>query len=131
MSAEDVKYSFERIADPATKSPYKNDWATLDRVEVTGKLSGIIHLKEPFAPLWWSTLPWNAGLIVCKAAVDGLLGGDTAKVARYQARFAGVLFPGETIETSLWREGNQILISAKCKERNAPVISNAAIKLRS
>lgn len=30
--------------------------------------------------------------IVCKAVVDAALGGDTAKVARYQARFAGVVF---------------------------------------
>lgn len=77
ISAEDVKYSFERIADPATKSPYKNDWATLDRVEVTGPLSGVIRLKEPFAPLWWSTLPWNAGLILCKKAMEAAGGRFT------------------------------------------------------
>ena len=70
MTADDVKYSFERIADPATKSPYKGDWATLDKVEVTGPLSGVIHLKEPFAPLWLSTLPWNAGTILCKKAME-------------------------------------------------------------
>ncbi|MGH7124503.1 MAG: ABC transporter substrate-binding protein, partial [Stellaceae bacterium] len=29
MTADDVKYSFERIANPATKSPYKGDWETL------------------------------------------------------------------------------------------------------
>ena len=67
---------------------------------------------------------------MCKAAVDGVLGGDTAKVARYQARFAGVVFPGETIVTSLWKEGGQILLSAKTKERGTPVITNAAITLR-
>src|SRR5215468_5206876 len=70
MTADDVKYSFERIANPATKSPYKGDWATLDQVEVTGPLSGVIHLKEPFAPLWRSTLPWNAGIILCKKAME-------------------------------------------------------------
>ena len=70
MTAEDVKYSFERVANPAMKSPYKGDWATLDNVEVTGPLSGVIHLKEPFAPLWLSTLPWTAGLILCKKAME-------------------------------------------------------------
>jgi acyl dehydratase len=68
--------------------------------------------------------------IVCKAAVDHVLGGDTEQVARYQARFAGVVFPGETIVTSLWKTGKQVLISAKVKERGTPVISNAAITLR-
>jgi acyl dehydratase len=94
-----------------------------------------LHADPAFAKLGGFDKPILHGLcsfgIVCKAAVDALLDGDVAKVARYQARFAGVLFPGETIETSLWREGNQILISAKCKERSAPVISNAAITLRS
>jgi hypothetical protein len=67
---------------------------------------------------------------VCKAVVDGVLGGDVAKVARYQARFAGIAFPGETYQISWWREGAQILIHAKSKERDAAIISNAAITVR-
>ena len=55
---------------------------------------------------------------------------DTAKVARYQARFAGVFFPGETMVTSYWRDGDTILIDAKSKERGASIISNAAITVR-
>ena len=70
MTAEDVKYTYERVADPAVKSPYRNDWAALDQVEVTGPLTGLIRLRRPFAPLWWSTLPWSAGLILCKAAME-------------------------------------------------------------
>ena len=38
MTAEDVKYSFERIARGTKESPYKSDWANLDQVEVTGPL---------------------------------------------------------------------------------------------
>ena len=93
-----------------------------------------LHADPAFAKMGGFDKPILHGLcsfgIVCKAAVDAMLDGDVAQVARYQARFAGVLFPGETIETSLWREGKQILINAKCVERNAPVISNAAITLR-
>jgi acyl dehydratase len=63
--------------------------------------------------------------------VDAALGGDTAKVARYRARFAGVVFPGETIVTSLWNEGDHLLLDAKTKERDTPVITNAALRLRS
>ena len=43
----------------------------------------------------------------------------------------GVRQPGETIQTSLWQEGNQLLIQAKTKERGSLVISNAAVTVRS
>ena len=68
--------------------------------------------------------------MVCKAVVDAVLGGATERVSRYQARFAGVVFPGESIVTSMWKEGNEIRIAAKTKERNSPVITHAAITLR-
>ena len=56
LTAEDVKYSFERIADPKNESPYRDDWAVLDRVEVKDPYNGTIVLKEPFAPLWTISL---------------------------------------------------------------------------
>ena len=51
--------------------------------------------------------------------------------ARYQARFSGVAFPGETYLTSYWKEGDKILIQAASAEREAPILSNAAITVRS
>ena len=92
-----------------------------------------LHADPEFASLGGFDVPILHGLcsygIVCKAVVDNMLDGDVTKVARYQARFAGVLFPGETIVTSMWKEGGQILVSAKSKERDAPVISNCAVTL--
>jgi peptide/nickel transport system substrate-binding protein len=82
LTAEDVKFSFERIAgltDPPLGSTYAGDWETLQEVEVTGTYSGTIVLSEPFAPLMVTTLPGNAGLIVSKAAFDDL--GDEAMAA--------------------------------------------------
>ena len=72
LTAEDVKFSFERIADPANKSPYHDDWSALDHVEVTGPYTGTIKLKQFFAPLWSTTLPVGSGRIVCKKAVEAL-----------------------------------------------------------
>ena len=61
-----------------------------------------------------------------------MLGGDTTKVARYQARFRGVAYPGETYRTLYWREGDQLIIEARIKERDAAVvISNAVVTVRS
>lgn len=120
-----------RKPDAVVESP------TLPHQALLYRLSGDknpLHADPDFAKLGGFDKPILHGLcsfgIVCKAVVDQMLGGDVTKVARYQVRFAGVLFPGETIETSMWREGNQILIAAKSKERGTPVISNAAITLK-
>jgi len=70
LTTEDVKFSYERIADPATEAAYADDWATLDHVEVIDKYRGKIVLSEPFAPLWHTTLPVTSGNIVCKKFVE-------------------------------------------------------------
>jgi peptide/nickel transport system substrate-binding protein len=72
VRAEDVKFSYERIADPARKAEYRTDWDSLDHVEVTDSHSGVIVMKRPFAPMWSTTLPTASGLIICKRAVESL-----------------------------------------------------------
>jgi acyl dehydratase len=121
----------ERDPDHVVESP------TLPQQALLYRLSGDknpLHADPQFAKIGGFDAPILHGLcsfgIVCKAAVDQALGGDVTRVARYQARFAGVVFPGETIVTSLWNEGDRIAIAATTKERGAPVISNSAITLR-
>jgi peptide/nickel transport system substrate-binding protein len=70
LTAHDVKFSFERMADPDAGSPWQYAWDLLDNVEVVDDLNGVIHMKEPFAPLFYTSLPWYAGQIVCKKAVE-------------------------------------------------------------
>lgn len=70
MTAEDVKYSYERIANPAMKSPNIDDWGPLDKVEVTGRYTGTIIFKSPFQPVWSTTLPYVPGNIVSMKAVE-------------------------------------------------------------
>ncbi len=75
MTAEDVKFSFERfaVAPPGGKvSPYKGDWTGLTEVKVTGKYSGSILLSQPNAGLWAIALADVSGCIVSKAAVEKL-----------------------------------------------------------
>ncbi len=67
--------------------------------------------------------------VVCKAVVDHALEGDTARVGRYQARFTGHVFPGETLVTAMWREEGRIILETRVKERGTPAISNAAVTL--
>jgi peptide/nickel transport system substrate-binding protein len=75
MTAEDVKFSYERIIDPEENSEMKFEWKTLERVEVTGKYSGKIILSEPLASLWTTTIPYSSGAIISKEAYEDK-GGD-------------------------------------------------------
>ena len=87
LTADDVKFSYERIADPKNESPYKDDWAVLDNVEVKDKHSGVIHLKEAFAPLWSSTLPTGSGLIMSRKAVEAAGGKFDTKVPAFSGPY--------------------------------------------
>ena len=93
-----------------------------------------LHADPEFAKMGGFDKPIIHGLcsygIACKAIVDGVLGGDTGAVARYQARFRGVAFPGETYLTSFWRDGDRIIFETRSRERDAVIISNAAIQVR-
>jgi acyl dehydratase len=68
--------------------------------------------------------------VVCKAVVDRVLDGAVGRVSGYRARFAGVVFPGETVEVSVWDEGDRLLVGATSKERGTPVLSNAVVTLQ-
>ena len=94
-----------------------------------------LHADPEFAKMAGFEPPIIHGLcsygIVCKAIVDEVLDGDTTKVARWKARFAGVGYPGETYVISYWKEGDKVLVEAKSKQRDAIIISNAAMTVRS
>ena len=122
----------EREPDHVVESP------TLPQQALLYRLCGDknpLHADPEFAKMGGFDTPSLHGLcsfgMVCKAVVDAALEGDTSKVTRYQARFAGVMFPGETIVSSLWKEGDKILVSAKTKERGTPVITNSAVTISS
>jgi len=68
--------------------------------------------------------------MVCKALVDTLLDGDVSRVAAYGVRFAGVVFPGETLRTSVWNEDGKLLLSTTVDERDgAPALAGAEMEL--
>jgi acyl dehydratase len=66
--------------------------------------------------------------MTCKAMVDNLLDGDTARVASYGARFAGVVFPGETLKASVWKEDGRFLATVTAPTRDdATVLSGVEL----
>ncbi len=78
VTAEDVKFSFERIA--GSDSAWAYQFEKMERVEVIDARSGIIHLKQPFKPFWIIALPYYGGHIVCKAAVEKAGGSYTTEI---------------------------------------------------
>ncbi|MGO4257246.1 MaoC/PaaZ C-terminal domain-containing protein [Marmoricola sp. RAF53] len=70
--------------------------------------------------------------IVLRTVTDELLGGDAAKVGGFSARFAGVVFPGETIRVQAWDEGGSIVVSAtiaspRAERDGAPVLADCVL----
>jgi peptide/nickel transport system substrate-binding protein len=70
LTAENVKYFFERHLNPDLASSIASEYALLDNVEVTGPYSGIIHLKAPSASFWSVTMVYTTGAIVSKTAAE-------------------------------------------------------------
>jgi peptide/nickel transport system substrate-binding protein len=68
LTAEDVEYSYERHLDPDLESGAITEFELLADVEVTGKYTGIIHLKEPSSTFWSATLVYTSAAIISKAA---------------------------------------------------------------
>ena len=68
MTADDVKFSFERIGlppkDGGKESTYKNDWLYLQGVEVKGKYERRIVLARPRAKLYDVVIADGSGCIV-------------------------------------------------------------------
>ncbi|MBS3651064.1 peptide ABC transporter substrate-binding protein [Pseudaminobacter sp. 19-2017] len=74
VTADDVKYSFERFLDPKLEAVYKGDWEALDHVEVIDEKSGVIVLKEAFPPLWNVGLVYGSGRIIPRKATEAMGG---------------------------------------------------------
>ena len=73
MTADDVKFSFERIGlppkDGAKESSYKADWLFLQGVEVKSKYEGRIVLTQPRANLYDVVIADGSGCIISRKAV--------------------------------------------------------------
>jgi acyl dehydratase len=117
----------ERAPDHTVEHKTSVDQATLYR------LSGDrnpLHIDPDFAKMAGFDKPIIHGLCtfghVGRAILHSCCGGDPAKLKDFEVRFSGVVFPGETIVTQIWRDGNRALVHATTKERGEAVISNAA-----
>ncbi|MFJ3716319.1 MaoC/PaaZ C-terminal domain-containing protein [Streptomyces sp. NPDC090057] len=114
---------------------------TVDRPVAEGqallyRLSGDLnplHADPDFAAAAGFERPVLHGLctygMTLKAVVDTLLGGEASRVRSYTTRFAGVVFPGETLRIRMWRGKGAVRVSVSAVERDeAPVLADTAVE---
>ncbi|MGE5566125.1 MAG: MaoC/PaaZ C-terminal domain-containing protein [Parcubacteria group bacterium] len=64
-----------------------------------------------------------------RAVLRALTGGDPGRLRRYDVRFSSPVFPGETLEVALWREGpGRGALAARVVERDVRVLQNGYVE---
>jgi acyl dehydratase len=124
-----------RVSTPDREADATVLCATTPRQALWYRLCGDrnpLHVDPEFAALAGFPRPILHGLctygVVCKAVIDSVLDGDPARVAGYSARFAGVVFPGETLRVRIWREDDRFVLTATVVERDdAPALNDAVL----
>jgi acyl dehydratase len=127
--------SASRIPPPSRAPDAELLTATLPRQALWYRLCGDrnpLHADPAFAaragfdrPILHGLCTWG---VVCKAVVDALLDGDVGRVRGYRARFAGIVFPGETLRTRAWRvDDGFALVTTVIDRDDAPVLADAAL----
>jgi acyl dehydratase len=126
----------ERPAAPAREPDRTVERAIREDQALLYRLSGDwnpLHADPGFAKVAGFEKPILHGLcsygMVLKAVVDTELGGDVARVRSYTARFAGVVYPGETLRVRMWRDEGRVQVAASAVERDdAPVLSDTVVE---
>lgn len=79
ITADDVKFSFERHLDPALKAINAPDLGPLSHVEVHDRYSGTFVLRSPYAAFTTIAVAGSTGSILSRAAVADVGGSYTTQ----------------------------------------------------
>jgi acyl dehydratase len=113
------------------------DMTTLDIQAHIYRLSGDrnpLHIDPAFAKMAGYDRPILHGLCsfghVGRAVLAEFAGNDPERLTAFGCRFSGVVYPGDTITTEMWDEGNgKVLVQAKTQEGRV-VISNGLAEVK-
>ncbi|MDP2775420.1 MAG: MaoC/PaaZ C-terminal domain-containing protein [Nocardioides sp.] len=123
----------DRVADTDTSYDVTPQQALLYRL--CGDRNPL-HADPDFAAAAGFPAPILHGLcsygIVLRELTDALLEGDATAVSGFGGRFAGVVFPGETIRVQGWRDDDRIIASASISggdRDGSPVLADVVLTL--
>lgn len=121
--------------DPPSRAPDAvSEMKTSEHQALLYRLSGDmnpLHADPDMAALGGYPKPILHGLCtfghVGRAILHRFCASDASRLKDFEVRFAGVVYPGETIVTEMWRESpTRVVVQAKTKERGEVVLSSAA-----
>jgi acyl dehydratase len=92
------------------------------------------HVDEEYSQSWGYPTYLLQGLCTMafagKAVIDELAAGDPSRLRRLRVRFAGPVFPGNTLSTAMWEgEGSEEFNFETTNEHGAPVIAGGIAEL--
>jgi len=129
--------SVARLEVPERDPDLDTSYATTPQQALLYRLCGDrnpLHADPAFAKAAGFPAPILHGLcslgIAFRMVVDGLLDGDAAAVRRVTARFAGVVFPGETIHVRAWAADRDVRIEATIgdgQRAGSPVLADCVV----
>jgi acyl dehydratase len=93
-----------------------------------------LHIDPEAAKAAGYELPILHGLctygIACRAVLRACCHNDPILIETFNVRFSAPVYPGETIETRIWRDDRQLSFECHVAERDVRVISNGLCLLR-
>lgn len=118
-----------RVAIPRRTPDFVLDVATVPQQALLYQLCGErnpIHSDPAVAAAAGFPRPILQGVclygMVCKAIVGAMLGGDADRVVSYSVRFAGVVYPGETVRARVWSATDGLVLTASVPEREDALV---------
>ena len=122
---------------PAAPAQHVCDLPTLPQAALIYRLSGDynpLHADPAYAAKAGFKMPILHGRATFSMAGHAILktlcGYDPARFVAMEGRFSSPVYPGETIRTEMWRDGNVVSFRATVPARGATVLNNGRAEIR-
>ena len=123
-------YEPEGVPDIVDEITTKPDQALIFRL--SGDYNPL-HSDPNFAKAAGFPKPILHGLctygVACRSIVKTACDKDVKKLKSFNCRFSSPVFPGETIVTEMWKNGNIINFQSKVKERDKIILKNGVSEI--